>query len=73
MFIDKLKGYQEGKGLPFTLEFDDPLDNCFIMNPNYPNKDEKVMVEIYKRTEEQEDDLGFKYLIEEENNKKALL
>jgi hypothetical protein len=29
------------------------------MNPNYPNKDEKVKVEIYKRTAEQEDELGF--------------
>ena len=57
-FIQKMKEVQEGQHLPFVLEFDDPLDNCFVMNPNYPNEDPKVKVEIYKRTEEQEDELG---------------
>lgn len=53
-----MKDAREGKILPLTIEFDDPMDNCFILNPNYPNEDPKVMVEIYKRTKEQEDDLG---------------
>jgi hypothetical protein len=59
-----LKEAQKGNVLPFTLEFDDPLDNCFVLNPNYPNEDPKVMVEIYKRTAEQDEDLGFNYLKE---------
>jgi hypothetical protein len=61
-----LKDAQKGIGLPFTLELNDPLDNCFILNPHYPNEDPKVMAEIYKRTAEQEDELGFNYL--KENN-----
>lgn len=38
------------------------MDNCFVMNPNYPNEDPKVMVEIYKRTPEQDEELGFNYM-----------
>lgn len=61
-FIQKLKDAQEGKVFPFTLEFDDPLANCFVMNPNYPNADPKVSVQIYKRTAEQDDELGFTHM-----------
>lgn len=61
-FIQRIKDAQAGKVFPFTLEFDDPMDNCFVMNPNYPNEDPKVMVEIYKRTAEQDEELGFTYM-----------
>ena len=57
-FIEKLKLAQAGKIFPLTIEFDDPMDNCFVMNPNYPNEDPLVEVKIYKRTEEQNSDLG---------------
>ena len=56
-FIKKLEGYQEGN-TPFTLILDDPLSNCFIYNPNAPKEDPQIKVEVYERTEEQNDDLG---------------
>ena len=37
---------------------DDPLANCFIYNPNAPEDDPQIEVEIYDRTEEQNEDLG---------------
>ena len=56
---------QDRKMLPLTIEFDDPLDNCFVMNPNYPNEDPNVEVLIYKRTAEQQEELGMNYLDKE--------
>ena len=43
---------------PFTFILDDPLSNCFIYNPNAPEDDPRIKVEIYDRTEEQNDELG---------------
>lgn len=37
---------------------DDPLDNCFVLNPYYPKEDPNVIIEEYERTEEQNDELG---------------
>lgn len=37
---------------PFTLIIDDPTDNCFILNPFYPEEDKKVTIEEYVRTKE---------------------
>lgn len=42
----------------FTLVLDDPADNCFIYNPYAPLDDPKILVEMYERTQEQNDELG---------------
>lgn len=62
--IQELKDCKDGKLLPFTLIIDDPLDNCFILNPNYPKPDPRVVVEEYERSEAQNNDLGINYLLE---------
>lgn len=54
--------------MPFTLCIDDPMDNCFILNPYYPKKDPKVDIESYQRTEEQNDQLGITYLLNQDKN-----
>ena len=46
----------------FTIILDDPLGNSFIQNPNYPEPDPKILVEVYARTEEQNDDLGLNHM-----------
>ena len=56
-FIAKLKTFKEGNE-PFTLVLDDPLSNCFIYNPNAPEDDPQITVEVYNRTKDQEDELG---------------
>jgi len=56
--LNHLDDYLEGKNTKFTLILDDPLSNSFIQNPNYPSHDAKIEVEIYDRTQEQNDDLG---------------
>lgn len=57
MFLAKLNELKEGNK-PFTLILDDPLSNCFIYNPIAPEEDPQIQVEVYDRTEEQNDDLG---------------
>lgn len=57
-FLAKTEAMKQGDVLPFTLELDDPLDNCFILNPLYPNPDPSVVVEEYPRTAEQNEELG---------------
>jgi len=54
----RLQELKEGKILPFTLIMDDPMSNCFIRNPFYPEEDPNVTVEEYERTFEQNEDLG---------------
>lgn len=61
-FIQKLTDLKAGKTLPFTLVLDDPMDNCFILNPNYPHPDPNVQIESYERTKEQNEELGIDYL-----------
>jgi zinc finger protein len=56
--MDKMKSMQEGKIFPFIIELDDPLSNCFIYNPLAPEEDPQIVVTIYDRTVEQEDELG---------------
>ena len=56
-FISKIKVLTEGN-TPFTFILDDPLSNCFIYNPNAPEDDPQIEVDVYDRTAEQEDDLG---------------
>jgi zinc finger protein len=50
-FIEIMKDCKKGK-IPFTMEIDDPLDNCFIYNRHYPNSDPQVKYENYERTHE---------------------
>lgn len=57
-FLGKLEDMKNGKTLPFTLILDDPVDNCFVLNPFYPKEDPKVEVYEYNRTAEQDDELG---------------
>ena len=56
-FIAKLRALTEVKE-PFTLILDDPADNCFIYNPFAPNDDPQITIEVYERTQEQNDELG---------------
>ena len=46
----------------FTLILDDPLSNCWIYSELAPKPDPQIAKEVYERTEEQDDDLGIKYL-----------
>ena len=50
--------FQEGEMFPFTIELDDPLSNCFIYNPLAPEDDPQIIITVYTRTAEQEDELG---------------
>jgi len=56
-FIKTLDELKEGTK-PFTLILDDPISNCFIYNPNAPEEDPQIKVDVYERTEEQNDELG---------------
>uniref|UniRef100_A0A8C7JVM8 Zinc finger protein 259 n=1 Tax=Oncorhynchus kisutch TaxID=8019 RepID=A0A8C7JVM8_ONCKI len=58
-FIDKLKKLKEGV---FTLVIDDPSGNSFVENPFAPQKDEALSVSHYKRTPQQDAQLGIKVL-----------
>lgn len=51
VFLAKLNELKEGNK-PFTIILDDPLSNCFIYNPNAPEEDPQIKVEVYDRTEE---------------------
>uniref|UniRef100_A0A673WWJ4 Zinc finger protein 259 n=1 Tax=Salmo trutta TaxID=8032 RepID=A0A673WWJ4_SALTR len=62
-FIDKLKNLKEGG---FTLVIDDPSGNSFVENPFAPQKDEALSVSHYKRTPQQDAQLGIKAEDEEE-------
>lgn len=56
-FLDELREMKEGRR-KFTFVLDDPLSNCFIYNPKAPEDDPQISVEVYKRTWEQDDELG---------------
>ena len=56
-FLGKLKEAQSGQ-IPFTLIMDDPLASSYIQNPYAPDEDPEMTVQLYKRTEEQEEELG---------------
>jgi len=59
-FLEKLEAYKnpDNNWKPFTLVLDDPLSNCFILNPNAPEKDPNMEVTVYERTFEQNEELG---------------
>lgn len=43
---------------PFTLILDDPLANSYVQNLYAPDPDPNMMIELYDRTWEQNEDLG---------------
>jgi len=56
-FFAKLELFKQMKE-PFTIIFDDPLDNSFIQNPYYPKEDPNIVVEIYNRSNEDNEEFG---------------
>ncbi|XP_045080277.1 zinc finger protein ZPR1-like isoform X2 [Coregonus clupeaformis] len=68
-FIDKLKKLKEGES-GFTLVIDDPSGNSFVENPFAPQKDEALSVSHYKRTPQQDAQLGIKAEKEEDEEEK---
>jgi zinc finger protein len=62
-FLDTLQNVKDGKVLPFTMIFDDPMSSCFIQNPNHPEPDPLVKVTVYERTFEQNEDLGINDMV----------
>ena len=56
-FLNSLREMREGKE-KFTFILDDPLSNCFIYNPKAPEDDPQILVDVYKRTWEQDEELG---------------
>lgn len=54
-FLEKLEKCRSGEN-SFTLIIDDPLNNSYVSNPFYPEKDPNVVEEEYKRSEEQDDE-----------------
>ncbi|KAJ8280096.1 hypothetical protein GJAV_G00050490 [Gymnothorax javanicus] len=58
-FIEKLRKLKDVE-TEFTLVIDDPSGNSFVENPYAPQKDEALSVSYYKRTPEQDTQLGLK-------------
>ena len=61
-FISTLKKMANGEE-PFTFVLDDPLANCFIYNPNAPEDDPQIEVEVYERTADQNEELGIDTMV----------
>ncbi|KDN38945.1 zf-ZPR1-domain-containing protein [Tilletiaria anomala UBC 951] len=57
-FLGKLKGVMSASNVPFTVILDDPLSNSYIQNPYAPDEDEQIIVDVYKRSWEQDEELG---------------
>uniref|UniRef100_UPI003AAFE427 zinc finger protein ZPR1 isoform X2 n=1 Tax=Centroberyx gerrardi TaxID=166262 RepID=UPI003AAFE427 len=58
-FIDKLKRLKDVED-EFTLVIEDPSGNSFVENPVAPQKDEALTVSRFKRTAQQDAQLGIK-------------
>lgn len=56
-FLTKLKQVKT-VSKPFTVILDDPVANSYLQNIYAPDPDPNMKIEWYKRTEEQEDELG---------------
>ncbi|KAL0476831.1 zpr1 [Acrasis kona] len=56
-FIQRLKDLESGEE-NFTFIIDDPTSNSFIQNLYAPDDDPQLRIQEYKRTREQDDDLG---------------
>lgn len=61
-FISKLESLKKGEQ-KFTLQIEDPLDNCFIYSRFYPEADPQISCEYFERSEEQNEELGINYLM----------
>ena len=57
IFLKKLNELNEGK-TEFTLIIDDPMSNCYIYSPLYPENDPQITVVDYERSFEQNEMLG---------------
>ena len=57
-FLTKLEEFEKGEHMPWTLELDDPMQNCFVYNPFAPKADPQIYEEEYERTFEQNEDIG---------------
>jgi zinc finger protein len=57
-FLQSIRELKEFKRGPFKIVMDDALSNCFIYNPNAPEGDPQVEVTVYKRSWEQNEELG---------------
>ncbi|KAL4608704.1 zinc finger protein ZPR1 [Arapaima gigas] len=64
-FMEKLKKLKDVES-EFTLVIDDPSGNSFVENPFAPQKDEALTVTHYKRTAEQNTQLGLKENVAED-------
>ncbi|KAJ3094942.1 hypothetical protein HDU97_007424 [Phlyctochytrium planicorne] len=49
--------------VPYTLIVDDPLSNSYLQNLYAPDDDPNMTIEMYDRTEEQNDDLGINDMV----------
>ncbi|KAF7306282.1 Zinc-finger protein ZPR1 [Mycena indigotica] len=57
IFLGKLKGVKEANE-PFTLILDDPLANSYVQNLYAPDPDPNMVIELYDRTWQQNEELG---------------
>ena len=53
----RLEAYQTGNE-KFTLVIKDLVDNSFMSNPYFPEKDPNAFAEEFERTNEDNDELG---------------
>lgn len=56
-FLEKLKKVRQVL-VPYTIILDDPLNNSYIQNLYAPDDDPNMIVEVYDRSYEQNEDLG---------------
>ncbi|QKX58114.1 uncharacterized protein TRUGW13939_05235 [Talaromyces rugulosus] len=58
-FFGRLDAAINGE-LKFVVTLEDPLANSYVQNLHLPDPDPQLQVEDYTRTDEEDDDLGFK-------------
>lgn len=58
-FFSRLDAAIKGE-LKFVITLEDPLAASYVQNLHLPDPDPQLQVEEYTRTDEEEDDLGFK-------------
>ncbi|GKT23767.1 Zinc finger protein ZPR1 [Aduncisulcus paluster] len=66
-FLEKFDLLMEGK-TPFTIIIDDPANGSYIQNLYAPEDDPEMVEEEYKRTKEQDDELGITALLLDEED-----
>eukprot|EP01029_Cantina_marsupialis_P027597 TRINITY_DN773074_c0_g1_i1.p1 TRINITY_DN773074_c0_g1~~TRINITY_DN773074_c0_g1_i1.p1 ORF type:complete len:535 (+),score=210.96 TRINITY_DN773074_c0_g1_i1:91-1695(+) len=57
-FVSEMTMYVAGLKFPFTLVLRDPSGNSFVSNPNAPAADPNLKINFYKRTREENVELG---------------